>query len=275
MTAHIQGDSESSLSEAEVNPPCHTCSGACCRNYIVGVTGYDIWRISTTERLAPESYLIAGHQKEENSEGFLLDPDGRPFFLALDKRGRFHRYQPCVFLMDLASGNGRCGIYGHRPAACRVYPMTISRGEVRLAEHAICPPGSWSQAEIARPNWREAVKRTFVESDIYTEVVSRWNARVAHSPGQSFTLNEFLSYLMNVHESLMRLEGEIGAEEMARVEATWPTPPRVAGNLDQMPICRGDFPWIDFLTLARAEIDRFYPEIPPEPLIFPMSSDTA
>jgi hypothetical protein len=114
-----------------------------------------------------------------------------------------------------------------------------------------------------------------MESDLYTEVVSRWNARISHSPGESFTLAEFLSYLMNAHDSLVRLEEEIGLEEMDRIEATWPTPPRVAGNLEEMLMCRGDFPWMDFLIRARAEIDRFYPEIPPQPLIFPMSSDAA
>lgn len=261
------------LSEAEVNPPCHTCRGGCCRSYVVPVTGYDVWRISTTQRLAPESYLIAGHQKEENSEGFRLDTDGRPFFLALDKRGRFNRYQPCIFLVSLAGGHDRCGIYPHRPSACRTYPMAISRGEVRLSDHAMCPPGSWPQAEIERPTWRSAVKRTYLESDIYSEVVSRWNARVALSHGESFTLTEYLSYLINAHGGLMRLEAEIGEEEMTRVEATWPTPPRVAGNLEEMRMCRGDFPWMDFLTRARTEIDRFYPEIPPQPLIFPMVSE--
>jgi len=276
MTISIENESEAAgLAEATANPPCHNCQGACCRSYIVPVTGYDVWRISTSQRLAPESYLIAGHQSEENSEGFLLDPDGRPFFLALDKKGRFHRYQPCIFLLSLAGGQYRCGIYSHRPTACRVYPMAIDKGGVRLSTHALCPPNSWSQREIERPTWLKAIKRIYIESDLYTEVVARWNARVAHSPGQSFTLSEYLSYLMNAHDRLVRLEEEVGEERMTRVEATWPTPPRVAGNLDEMVMCRGDLPWLDFLVRARAEIDRFYPEIPPQPIIIPMPSEAA
>ena len=273
MSAPASPEVGAQIAEASANPPCHKCNGLCCRSYIVPVTGFDVWRISTGQRLAPESYLVAGHQREENSEGFMLDPDGRPYFLALDKRGRFNRYQPCVFLMSLVGGEDRCGIYSDRPSACKVYPMTMSRGEVHLAEHAICPTGSWPQREMERPTWREAVKRTYIEADLYTEVVARWNARVARSPGHSFALTEYLSYLMNVHSSLSRLESDLGGARMARIESTWPTPPRVAGNLDEMMMCRGDLPWLDFLVRARAEIDHFYPEIPPQPVIFPISSE--
>lgn len=265
---------DEALTETAANPPCQGCSGACCRSYVVPVTGYDVWRISTVERLAPESYLIAGHQQgTDNPEGFMLNPDGKPFFLALDKKGRFYRYAPCVFLMFLATGEQKCGIYPHRPAACRGYPMTMTRGRVHVSDHNICPPNSWPQEEIDRPNWRSAVKRTYMESDIYSEVVARWNAMVAHSGGQSFTLNEYLSFVMNVHGRLLRLEEELGADEMARIEATWPTPPRAAGNLEEIRVCRGDFPWLDFLLRARAEIDRFYPAIPPQPAAFPLPWD--
>jgi Fe-S-cluster containining protein len=214
--------------------------------------------------------VVVGQHEKDTSEGFYLNSTDSPYYLMLDKKQRFTRTRPCVFLMSLAQGQEKCGIYEHRPAICRAYPMSMMHGEARLSRNAICPSGSWSQEEMGKPVWREAVRRTHVELDLYTCVVSRWNARVAHSPDESFTFNEYFSYLLNVFGAISRLEREVGEAEMARVEASWPTPPRAYTWLSEVPLSREDHPWLDFMLRASAIIDTFYPAIAPQPFLSPL-----
>lgn len=254
------------------NPPCEDCGGKCCRNYIVPVTGHDVWRLNTHQRLSPESFLVAGHQQGEHSDGFVLEAGGRSQFMALDKKGDFNRYKPCVFLVELADGRARCGVYASRPTVCRVYPMTIHAGRIGLHEHLICSPNAWSAEEMSRPTWLATLKRTYMEFDIYSEVVKRWNARVAHSPGETFTLHEYYSYLLNVYSKLAQLEAETPPDEMLQFLRSWPTPPRAGGSLEEMRLCRGDIPWLEYITRARAIIDLFYPHVPPQPVTVPIAT---
>src|SRR5690242_11082305 len=104
--------------------PCAAC-GLCCRSYIVPVCGYDVWRISTAQRLSPEQFLVSYPPADPGLDSFLLAAKEPPQALALDKQGRFARKQPCVFLLRLADGTDRCGIYDHRPVTCQAYPMAI------------------------------------------------------------------------------------------------------------------------------------------------------
>src|SRR6476659_1979688 len=85
----------------EAGAPCATCA-ACCRSYLVPVCGQDVWRLSRSQRLAPEQFLVAWLQTEPGPDGFLLEPGGRPYGLGLGKRTRFAADQPCVFLMRLS-----------------------------------------------------------------------------------------------------------------------------------------------------------------------------
>ena len=225
------------------------------------------------QRLGPEHFLVAAPQEGEHSDGFLLQADTQPYFLALDKRGKHAQFQPCIFLVDLANGSGRCGIYASRPGTCRAYPMSIKRYEVELHENNICTPGSWSQEEIARPSWRAAVKQNYMEFDIYSEVAKRWNARVAHSLDQTFHLADYLEYLMNVYGLLDRLERNTPPDTLALIRRAWPTPPRSGGHYDELRLCQGDLPWLDYLLRAREAIDRLYPHIPPQPILIPMLCD--
>ncbi|MBV9358151.1 MAG: YkgJ family cysteine cluster protein, partial [Chloroflexi bacterium] len=107
--------------------PCATC-GKCCRSYVVPVCGYDIWRISTEQRLGPEQFVVAYPLKEAASESFILEPNGGRLGLALDKRGPFTINRACIFLVELAGSNARCGIYADRPVVCQVYPMSFHEG---------------------------------------------------------------------------------------------------------------------------------------------------
>ena len=253
------------MTEARHNP-CGTC-GACCRSYIVPVCGYDVWLISTGHRLGPEQFLLACPQQERGLDGFRLGGAEEPTFgLALDKRGPLRATQPCVFLMRLAGSNDRCGIYAERPVVCQSYPMSMWQDAVVQRGDALCPPGSWSDADIGLPSWRDSLRRLRMHFDIYHEVVARWNARVcADGPSVRFELPEYFSYLLNVYERLASLDDEIGGVAMARVQAEWRSlPDRAIGPATTMRNS-DDVLWLRYFGRARQIIDDFYPRIPPQP----------
>jgi Fe-S-cluster containining protein len=253
-------------------PPCHDCHGKCCRFYIVPITGFDVWRISTALHLDPTSFVVAGGQREGDkfNDGFILQPDEKPRYLALDKRGKFDRFKPCTFLVDLANGSGRCGIYEHRPAACRVYPMTLNDGAVDLHESIVCTPGNWTPEEVRHRRWVSMLRESYMEFDIYGEVVKRWNTRVAYAGGAELTLKDFLNYIMNAYSRIAEIERDTPPTTLSRVRETWPLPPRRGAFMDEVRLCRGDVPWLDYLMSAREAIDAIYPQLPPQPLLVPI-----
>lgn len=257
------------MNEAPVMPnnPCATC-GACCRSYIVPVSGYDIWLISSRQRVSPEQFLVACPQAEPGLDGFHLDHESPAFGLALDKRGEFEPTRPCVFLMQLGGEHARCGVYEHRPAVCRAYPMSIWKQQVRFMDNILCPPDSWSEGEVRRPSWRASMQRLYMHLDVYHEVVARWNARVARAPSNAeFTLHEYFSYLMNVYDRLAALDSMVGDEALAQIEGSWPTSPRPSVDPSMAQEQRDHLPWIDYLLASREVIDQFYPEIAPQPVV--------
>ena len=246
--------------------PCGPC-GACCRSYIVPVCGYDIWLISTGQHLSPETFLVACPQEEPGRDGLYLEAGGQAYGLALDKRGRFAPRQPCVFLLGLADGETRCGVYADRPIVCRAYPMRIWGGVVFQRKESICPPAAWPGDAVRRPAWRTALQRFYMQMDVYAAVVARWNARVAAYPGARFTLYEYFSYILNVYDRLAGLTADLGAEAVAEIEAAWPTVPRPHGDLTRLRGPRAAPPWITYLLHARGIIDSFYPNIPLDPTL--------
>lgn len=254
------------MSEAPANP-CATC-GACCRSYVVPVAGYDVWLICHEQRLSPESFLVAYPRPDGGAEAFRLAAGGESLSLALDKQGRYRRHGPCIFLVRLAGGNDRCGIYAHRPAVCQAYPMALrENGGVALRGEVLCAPGAWPERAMARPGWRAALQRQRMHFDVYHEVVARWNARVAARPEARYAARDYFSYLLNVYDRLAALDAEIGAAGVAEAQAGWP---RLSGPRGDLALLRAPgrcLPWLDYLEAARAIIDGFYPELPPQPLL--------
>lgn len=254
--------------------PCPTC-GACCRSYLVPVAGYDIWLLSTRRHLDPEEFLVAYPMEESDlAQIRLAADDPHPRLIVLDKQGGpFEMAQPCIFLLTLADGTTRCGVYAERPGTCRAYPMAAWSGVVFQRKDASCPPGAWAASEGLRPAWRHNLRRFHMHLDVYREVTTRWNARVAARPAVRFTLQEFYSYVLNVYDRLAALDAALGDAELARVQAGWPMLPRPSADLEALRaedgawrVQQGALPWLDYLTQARQIIDQFYPEIPPQPL---------
>jgi Fe-S-cluster containining protein len=179
--------------------PCVTC-GRCCRSYVVSLLGYDVWRISRALRLSPEQFVLAHDQPEPADDGFLLQPDGWPQGLALDKKGEFEPGQPCVFLVELGDGHACCGIYEHRPAVCRTYPMALRETVTRVREGALCPPEAWTPSDINASQWSQHLRTYRRQWSHYVEVVDNWNSRVR--AGRRFTVPEYLDYVLNTYDRL-------------------------------------------------------------------------
>jgi Fe-S-cluster containining protein len=254
--------------------PCSTC-GLCCRSYIVPVCGDDVWRISNRQRLAPEQFLIACPQQTPGADGFFLAPGGQAYGLALDKRGRFHPKRPCVFLVELAGGQSRCGVYDHRPVVCQAYPMSLRGTLVTQRADSLCPPGSWTEVEVARPAWRAAQQRQRMRFDVYHEVVAYWNARVAAAgaafPAARFPLVEYLSYVLNVYARLAALDEGLGPEGLERLVAGWPTGLLPGAEVAAEYLPDGAPDWLAYLRRARRIIEPFYGVAPaaPPPVLVP------
>ncbi|MBI4494040.1 MAG: YkgJ family cysteine cluster protein [Chloroflexi bacterium] len=261
--------------------PCATCQSHCCRSYIVTLCGYDVWLISTRLHLGPEQFVVPYPQHQVGLDGFRLEADGTTFALMLDKQGRLRVKQPCVFLVRLAGGHDRCGIYPIRPAVCRTYPMMLERGEIVQRADALCPPGVWPEPALRWPAWREAQRRLRMHFAVYHEVVARWNARVAATSVRSaagFSAREYLSYVLNVYDRLAALDAELGDDALARAQITWATwtPTAVAeGVSGEVRLRCDELPWLEYLSRARQVIDTFYPDVPPLPLQVPVPADEA
>jgi len=240
--------------------PCGTC-GICCRSYVVPVNGYDIWLISTRERLNPEEFIVAYPLPKKNAESFHLSKDGFNCALALAKKGEFAIERDCTFLVQLGGGHARCGIYEHRPGACRTYPMTLFRNAVIQRKDSRCPPNAWSEEAKRWPSWRVSLKRMDMTFDVYHEVVARWNARVDQSPeGTTYPLTTYLNYLMNVYDRLGQLDAQLGEEALARVRENWAALPE-HGDLSDESVNHDQYPWVTYLSAAREIIDEFYPDV--------------
>src|SRR5439155_20925086 len=114
--------------------------------YLVPLTGHDMWRLSRALQLDPARFVVAWQEEEPAIGGFRLEPGGPAYSPVLEKRSWSRDGAACVFLLRLPGGHDRCGVYEHRPAACRAYPMLLERGVVALRDDPLCPPGAWSAA---------------------------------------------------------------------------------------------------------------------------------
>lgn len=178
--------------------PCVTC-GRCCRSYVVSLLGYDVWRISRALRLSPELFVLAHDQPEPADDGFLLEPEGWPQGLALDKRGEFAPGQPCVFLVDLGEGHACCGVYEHRPAVCRTYPMGLRNETVQLRDDAECPADAWTAEQLGDPQWHDRLREYRTQWKTYVDIVTSWNTELRREQRRAH-LGQYLDYLLNMYD---------------------------------------------------------------------------
>jgi Fe-S-cluster containining protein len=168
---------------------CAGCAGQCCRKYRVGVTVRDVRVLAEGTALHPGDFI---RLLDTEKNGFRLKPGGPAKGLYMqrssDKGG-------CVFLMEIASGKARCGVYAHRPLVCSNFPMSLQRGVVTPREDTLCGPGAWNLAAMDLPAYRRDLLRDRAAKAEHDQVVQAWNERVDTS-GRDATPGELYDFLL-------------------------------------------------------------------------------
>lgn len=185
---------------------CVDCGGRCCTVYIVPLTGDDMWTIVQAQLLAPAQFIQAEPEEHASDTGFLLRATGQTYGLALQHHRPRRTVRACVFLLQLRDGVQRCGIYAHRPLACRTYPMVLRSDGVSLREDMLCPSGSWADLPSDDVAWCAHLERQEARWQRYARVVGVWNAVVRGAGASaSYTLEHYLTYLLHVYDRLAHL----------------------------------------------------------------------
>jgi hypothetical protein len=133
----------------------------------------------------------------------------------------------------------------------------------------LCPPGAWDGEDLAASHWSEDLQRLRYRRDVYVEVVARWNAALAAAqPTAPAPVTAYCRFVLGAYQAIAALEEEVGGDAMAWIESGWARlPPR--GPLEQareVSAPRESEPaWLTHLRGVRAIIDRFFPEVPPQP----------
>jgi Fe-S-cluster containining protein len=159
---------------------CTTCSGECCRQYLVHISGRDAVTIARGQRLAFESFVDIVSAGEPTGACFTLDGSGDTFGLSLRRR----QDGACSFLVALTDGSQRCGIYPERPFTCAVFPLRLFRGSVDIRPDVICEPSGRRITAVDLPRGRAMLVRASFEWSVYARVVTAWNEARDAVPGR-------------------------------------------------------------------------------------------
>jgi Fe-S-cluster containining protein len=222
----------------------------------VAVTGYDAWLIATAQHLAFEQFLVHIAETNRTAGGFSIDHSGATYAIALSRRDDRREERPCVFLMQLPGGHGRCGIYPHRPEACRVFPAVMRKGSVTIREDVVCPQGSWNIAAMDLPNWRLRLLRAHLEWAVYHLVVRHWNEALASSPPDTVCSPlQYYAYLMNVYHRMDPIRSEVGATQMDAIVTGWASSQRMPDALaEEKTTATVMTAWRDYLERLEAVV---------------------
>ena len=192
---------------------CATCSGECCYDVIVRVTGYDAWRIKRAQALDFGQFLTIGPDTPAGPGAFTLDGERRALYLGKNAANQ----RACAFLMHVPDGIRRCGIYAERPRVCAVYPMTFTNGSVALRSDVRCEASNWNMATITYPYWRRNLLEHMFESHLYGLVAEHWNRRSANGG----TLPQYYAFVERCFDTIDARRSEIGEEAFDDLMLHW------------------------------------------------------
>ena len=196
---------------------CATCTGMCCYDVIVRVTGYDAWRIKRAQALQFEQFLTVGPDTPAGQGAFFVEGERRALYLGKNVANE----RACTFLMHLPNDTRRCGVYAERPTVCAVYPMTFTNGSVALRADVRCEASNWNMATITYPYWRRNLLEHLFESHLYGIVAGRWNETSGQNGG---TLPEYLAHVERCFDAIDARRSEIGKESFDDIILHWQQP---------------------------------------------------
>lgn len=213
---------------------CESCHSGCCRNYAVGLTGYDILNIAKTLNVDPVSFVQIIPVKDEN------DIEYKSKYAALfrftDVEDTFYLFGmrmtesqlvqgtiKCHFLLEwylnphkpsLDSIIARCGIYNCRPLTCSSFPYKLDTTEkfanvLDLTSNnnkGVHPVYNVCSRKITRDDLPESsdgilqdlVMRKY-ELEYFKDMAEYWNQK----PG---TIDEFLAFMKITYQNRVNVE---------------------------------------------------------------------
>jgi hypothetical protein len=195
---------------------CDTCHAGCCRAFAVPVTGADI--ISIQKKLELPFGEFVGRMPDHAgriSNGAVphfhfVDSPNTPYVICLvHVPSEFHaRSTKCRFLIECAPddefplGRARCGIYGVRPSACRVFPTKFNAtNDLAIVcdipdrlhrggspAYTLCPR-PWEPADVDPIQSVQDLAVLKYELAFFRQVAELWN----RSPGSWSAFPQFLN----------------------------------------------------------------------------------
>jgi Fe-S-cluster containining protein len=169
---------------------CGDCGGKCCRTYKVGVTVRDVRVLAEGTAMRPGDFI---RLMDTDKDGFRLRPGGPAQKLYLQRSAAD---TGCVFLLEIAPGQARCGVYAHRPLVCSTFPLSLQRGVVTPRDNVACPPDSWNLAALDLPACRRELTKDDTARAEHKRIVKAWNELVDAS-GREWPPSELFDYLLN------------------------------------------------------------------------------
>jgi Fe-S-cluster containining protein len=150
---------------------CAGCTGRCCWDVVVRVTGLDAWRIRRSQGLEYAQFVNVLPDDDPGGESFRIGDRLCSLYLAKNP------LQPraCTFLMHLPGEQQRCGIYAERPLVCAAYPMQLRYGSVDLRSDVRCAPSDWNLATLDYRRWRETFTAYAFERAVFGRIATQWN----------------------------------------------------------------------------------------------------
>lgn len=194
---------------------CAGCHAGCCRSFAVPVTGADILRIERDSELSFWDFVCRwadpqGTIAQKYAPHFhFADEPETPFVICLRQTESvfFPRTSKCRFLREGAPspeqplGEARCGVYGCRPAACRVFPTKFSRsGQLAVLTDVPCRgrsgeeplyslcPRPWEPRDVDPVAALQDLVVARFEMNFFHQLADGWNRR----PGQWEVFPDFL-----------------------------------------------------------------------------------
>jgi Fe-S-cluster containining protein len=215
--------------------PCESCHAGCCRSFAVPIHGADIIAIERRYGLSfwdfvcrwadPDGKIAHGRVPHF----FFPDAPDVPFVLCLIQSESLFLTgtMKCRFLVecppddDHPFGQARCGIYGVRPSACRVFPtkfnpssdlvilcnIPTSPREDKNPVYDLCPR-EWTVNEIDPIQSMQDLVVTKYEYAYFTEIARAWN----NSPRSWRSFPDFLHLVYSHRVQHQARKGDAAAD---------------------------------------------------------------
>jgi Fe-S-cluster containining protein len=218
--------------------PCNGCHAGCCRSFAIPLTGADILRIERELGLSFWEFVCRWEDRDGRiSSGqaphfHFADEPATPFAICLlqDQSRTFPGTSCCRFLdeqprtLEHPLGTAQCGIYEHRPSACRVFPTRFNAtGDMAVLHdvperarpdregdaYQLCPR-PWEVSDVDPLAAPQDLIVLRYEMQFFREVAAVWN----RSPGDWRIFPEFLRAVYS-HRVLRETPGELAAGSVA------------------------------------------------------------